>query len=280
MELPWEHMTVHPTDRCGRVRCEPGWRLARAWSQRLDDLDLWLVWAGRGTMQLRDGQRVELRPGVAIWMRPGGLYLAEQDPANRLGVTYLHFDLTDPATGRRPARLPAEVHELRDVAYADGVMRRVVELLRPHRSGVRDDTPAAWVTAEMLLRGFLMDLDAGAGRARLRAAAGTAAHHRKLVMSIAAAIRENPGEVESVGELARQAGYSTDHFTRIFRQVLGQNPRDYIVEQRLVRARQLLSESSLTVTQIADALGYESVYFFSRQFKEKTGRSPSAYRRA
>jgi AraC-like DNA-binding protein len=53
---------------------------------------------------------------------------------------------------------------------------------------------------------------------------------------------------------------------------------DFIVEARLNRARQLLLESTLSVSQIADELGYEDVFFFSRQFKERTGRTPTEYR--
>jgi AraC family transcriptional regulator of arabinose operon len=40
-----------------------------------------------------------------------------------------------------------------------------------------------------------------------------------------------------------------------------------------------LRESELTVTEVADALGYQNVYFFSRQFKEKLGVPPSQHRR-
>ncbi len=72
MALNWDTLSVQLAKGCGRVRCEPGWRLARRWSQRLTDLDLWFVWAGRGMMEMRDGRRLELRPGVALWMRPAG----------------------------------------------------------------------------------------------------------------------------------------------------------------------------------------------------------------
>jgi len=252
--------------------------LDRRWSQVLGDLDLWLVWAGRGAMPLAEGQRVELRPGVVLWMRPNRLYLAEQDVSNRLGVTFIHFDLVDDRTGKRPVDLPGELHELVDVPYGDAVARRVVELLRA--AGGQTEGAAAHEAARTLLRGLLMDLDGGAGRRDAAEAAGTAGHHRALVMQVAARIQESPGEAVSVADLARAVGYSPDHFTRIFRQVLGQSPQAYIVQERIHRARQLLTESSLTVTQIAAALGYESVYFFSRQFKQKTGVSPSQYRQS
>ena len=44
------------------------------------------------------------------------------------------------------------------------------------------------------------------------------------------------------------------------------------------RARQLLAETGLTISQIAEALGFRDVFFFSRQFTQRTGQTPSAYR--
>jgi len=48
---------------------------------------------------------------------------------------------------------------------------------------------------------------------------------------------------------------------------------------RLERAVTLLRESSQTISQISDALGYRDVGFFSRQFKQKMGFSPAMFRK-
>jgi AraC family transcriptional regulator of arabinose operon len=53
----------------------------------------------------------------------------------------------------------------------------------------------------------------------------------------------------------------------------------FAIRQRVQRAQQLLRGSSMQISEIADALGYVDVYFFSRQFKQATGVSPSTYRR-
>ena len=45
------------------------------------------------------------------------------------------------------------------------------------------------------------------------------------------------------------------------------------------RARLLLAESSLSVGMIAEALGFRDVFFFSRQFRQRTGLTPTAYRK-
>jgi len=58
----------------------------------------------------------------------------------------------------------------------------------------------------------------------------------------------------------------------------GQSPKEFMIKQRMGRALALLRESSHTVTQIADLLGYQDLGFFSRQFKENIGISPDHIR--
>jgi len=60
--------------------------------------------------------------------------------------------------------------------------------------------------------------------------------------------------------------------------VTGETPKDYMIRARLERAATLLRESSQTIGQIADALGYRDAGFFSRQFKQKLGFSPARFR--
>jgi len=270
MALDWPSVRL-TLGRTFRVRCEPGWRLDRAWSATLNDMDLWYVWAGRGVMRLRDRQ-VDLRPGVCIWARPGGLYLADQDPRDRLGVNAVHFDLLNRRTGRRASdkQLPGEVHELIDASYGEAVTRRIVDLAQ--QGDRRREAAGA------LLRGVLIDLETRRDHGVGRTMSATERHYRKVIAAVASRIAASPHDVPNIEQLAAEAAYSVDHFSRVFRKVTGQSPRDYIVAARLHRARQLLVESSMTVSQIADVLGYRDVFFFSRQFKQKVGCAPSDYR--
>ena len=253
----------------GRVRCEPGWHLGAGWARGLADFDLWFVWAGQGRMWI-DGNERELRPGTTVWMRPGRRYEAEQDPADRLGVNYVHFELRGPRGLPLSAFTPPfEYWATRQVEYVDTVMRRVIALA--------GEPGGKAVTAE-LLGALLLDLvrEEAAGAAE---ETGIDRHYRDLVQQVAAQIRENPGRAGSVGELARAAGYSVDHFSRIFLKITGMRPQDYAIQARMERARGLLAESDLTIGMIAEALGFEDIFFFSRQFRQRTGQTPTAFRR-
>ena len=83
-----------------------------------------------------------------------------------------------------------------------------------------------------------------------------------------------------VARLARMAGLSTFHFIRGFRQATGSTPHQYLRERRIARARELLIQTPLPVTEICDAVGFQSLGSFSALFRRLTGESPAAFRAA
>ena len=92
-------------------------------------------------------------------------------------------------------------------------------------------------------------------------------------------IRENPGQLFSIESLAERFHCSTDHFSRLFRQIVGVTPKEFCIRARMERAQTLLRESAMSIEQIASGLGYADVFFFSRQFKQRTGSSPLRWRK-
>jgi AraC-like DNA-binding protein len=270
MEISGQPCLLRP-GHAGRVRCEPGWHLGPDWARQLADYDLWFVWAGRGLMRV-GGREIQLVPGVCVWMRPGGHYEAEQDAKDRLGVNFVHFQLLRPG-GRLPLsdfQPPFEEMRTRQPDFADTLLRRVIELRAE---------PAAGKAAAALLGALLMELEREHTTENGRQAPGLDRHHRDLILRTAARIRESPAHAPSVAGLARTAGYSADHFSRVFLKVTGVRPQDYIVNARIERARQLLAESDLTIGMVADALGFQDIFFFSRQFRQRTGQTPTEFRR-
>ena len=95
------------------------------------------------------------------------------------------------------------------------------------------------------------------------------------VDEVARQIRQDPSRDWTVTEMARRAALSRAQFTRRFVAQLGMSPAQYLIQSRIDRAHQLLTDSGMTVTQTAAALGYTDVPYFSRQYKQRTGRSPS-----
>ena len=83
----------------------------------------------------------------------------------------------------------------------------------------------------------------------------------------------------SNGALAKLMGFSEVHFRKQFTQLYGMPPHRYILELRIRRAKQLLSDGILPVSAIAEQCGFSSVYHFSRAFKTRVGIAPTEYTR-
>jgi AraC-like DNA-binding protein len=80
-------------------------------------------------------------------------------------------------------------------------------------------------------------------------------------------------------ELAKLCGLSERHFFRRFKKATGLSPISWLKMQRISLAQSKLLESGHSIKQIADQVGYNDVFFFSRDFKRHTGTCPSQYRR-
>jgi AraC-like DNA-binding protein len=91
--------------------------------------------------------------------------------------------------------------------------------------------------------------------------------------------RETPAAVTTISEIARDLGVSRSHFDREFTQQTGQAPKQFLIKCKMIEARRYLESSHLRVGEIAEALGYKDIYFFSRQFKQLIGKSPLQYRK-
>lgn len=78
----------------------------------------------------------------------------------------------------------------------------------------------------------------------------------------------------TLGQLAIQVGLSKRQLERLFRQYLKCTPARYYIELRLKRARMLLEQTSMPVTDVAIACGFVSASHFSRCYREFFGKSP------
>lgn len=93
-------------------------------------------------------------------------------------------------------------------------------------------------------------------------------------------ISENYTDITlSVTELAEKAQMSEVHFRRLFRKVHQVSPQEYITALRVNHAKERLQFSDGTMEEIARACGFPDPGYFSRVFKQKTGFTPSEYRK-
>lgn len=90
---------------------------------------------------------------------------------------------------------------------------------------------------------------------------------------------ERYSEPMSLADIAKSAILSRFHFCRVFREATGVSPGRFLSAVRIYQARRLLASSTMSVTEISLAVGYNSLGSFTNHFTDSVGISPSRFRR-
>lgn len=91
-------------------------------------------------------------------------------------------------------------------------------------------------------------------------------------------VGDNLSREISLDEMAHAAGMSLFHFSREFRKSVGTSPHQYLMKQRVERAKELLARSSLSILDVSLECGFKDASHFSRVFRSVVGETPRAYR--
>jgi AraC family transcriptional regulator len=91
-------------------------------------------------------------------------------------------------------------------------------------------------------------------------------------------VRAKMEEDLSLDEMAQSVGLSTAHFARMFRKSMGQTPHQFVLHQRLARAKAMLRAPDARVLDVALSCGFKTQQHFSQAFRGVWGVSPTEYR--
>jgi signal transduction histidine kinase/DNA-binding response OmpR family regulator/ligand-binding sensor domain-containing protein len=101
----------------------------------------------------------------------------------------------------------------------------------------------------------------------------------KLVQNALQSVEKNMDNTEySVDDLSADIGLSRSQLYRKLQSITGKSPNEFIQLVRLKRAAQLLMDSQYNISEIADFVGYNTIKYFNKHFKEEFGMTPSRYR--
>lgn len=147
-----------------------------------------------------------------------------------------------------------------------GLVAQIIELARMRPPGV--GRMVAGVLGNLLARLEVVHrLGNGADR------------QRRLVQEARMMLVDPSHDRYALQTLAGELGVGYSWFRRSFRDQTGLAPHQFRLNQRLVRAQQMLADTALPVARIASELGFSSQAYFARLFRRKTGLSPSVWRR-
>jgi len=101
----------------------------------------------------------------------------------------------------------------------------------------------------------------------------------EIIQKACLIIRDNPSKNLNIEDLARDLNVNYSLFRKAFKKYTGLSPMQYHTSLRMKQAVYLLTSSEMSVKEISFTLGFCSVFYFSKLFKEKTGKTPSEYRK-
>lgn len=286
MRLDWNHLTVNLVN-CGYSLWPAGVSHVWTWDNRvIPDNDLWIFDTGCCFMEMRGG-KTRLKENSIIWMRPGHFYNVCQELDNPIGHVYIHFNLIKP-DGSRYFPSVDEIPETFDCfnyaqwyAMAKNLVNithigKSVEENKPILPSVYSAVDNAMVVSAML-KAMLMGIDFSdlfSSRSEGHAGAGN-----RIALEAAQFLEENSNLFLPIQTVSKHFSLSRNRFTKVFTDFWHIPPQEYLIGQRIHKARRLLLETDWTLSEIAAALGYSDHFFFARQFKERTGISPGVFRK-
>ncbi len=209
---------------------------------------------GPGDVYLAPGRRRHAygsgadRPWVKYWFNLSGPLVEGLIHIYRLEESF-YF----PAAAEAGAIIKSTVEALRDLGNRDGTelvsdgFTRLIRALARHPAAAAAEAPPLRAEAEKM-RAYLLE------------------HLR--------------GDIPPVAELGGRIKRSGVQAGRIFKQSFGVPPHQFLLDRKMLAARELLSHSQHSVKEIAAWLGFADEFYFSRLFKRKTGLAPSDWRAA
>lgn len=103
---------------------------------------------------------------------------------------------------------------------------------------------------------------------------------KELVEGITKYLNENYVQDISLYTLSKNMYLSPVYISKIFKEVMGDSPINYLIQIRLSKAKELLENSKLSIKNIAKMVGYDDPYYFSKLYKKYYGISPNKTRKA
>lgn len=223
------------------------------------------VIAGKGLLKI-SGHATPVKSGDLFFLQPETMvegYSDSRDPIQYSLILFSCMQLSKPIDGwsvKRPIfPMQGKLALVDDRTSVEGLIQQLLELSWHFR--LQERHTIHYILSKLLL---LM----GKSRPEQQQTVG--------MDQVLAYMNENYQKDLQVSQLAEMAGFSPNHFTKTFKNQMGSTPTEYLLQQRITKAKQLLV-SSMKAKRVAEQVGYKDEHYFSRVFKKAEGVAPTLY---
>ncbi|WP_086739202.1 helix-turn-helix domain-containing protein [Erythrobacter colymbi] len=180
-----------------------------------------------------------------------------------------------------------------ELALGDDFRRGAVEFIDPQNAAapglasiarravlLKDELPTNRLLADSVGFAVAAELLHSWSNVDRRQAQRRIPHHpqREKMRQVADYIEANLFGPFALSELSAVSGLSLPHFMRVFKAEFGMPPYRWIIERKIARAKSLIRDKPISLTDLAHLLEFSSLQHFSAAFKKSCGMSPSEYR--
>ena len=210
---------------------------------------------GEGRYVFDDGTALSVRAGEIIFLPQGSSYRVENANGDCWAINFESPDLVNAAP---------EVFAVRDRAGQFRAFQKAEECFRAKKPGYRFRCHA--LLCEILYQAVHEAGEGYADRAKF-----------ERIAPAVSAIHEGYTDALSIEALAGACGITPEYFRALFKKEFGISPLKYVNRLRLSRAEELLGTGLYSVTEAARLSGFSDLSRFSREFKQYSGLSPTAF---
>lgn len=230
--------------------------------------DLLLIFKTPAVVETKDAQ-INVFPDSALLYRVGEPqhYKACADSFTN---HWIHMDCGESDKLHEQTGMPfGEVVKLTNSAEAEDIMRMLV---REELSSL----PSKEACIDLLIRMLLIKLG---DNSRAQIPREAQSPYYSALMEIRTEIYSNPGRFYCIEQLAASANLSPSYFQRLYSRQFSVSCYEDMLTARIRTAKRYLKDTGMSVREIALGCGYENDVVFMRRFKQRTGLTPSEYRR-
>lgn len=233
----------------------------------LQEYQLIYVLNGKGQFESKACQKTGLESGDIVILFPGMWHRYKPDPSTYWQTTWIGFD------GELARKLvPRSGLSPEEPLISVGYHQSILEIYNSIIDVSRSEFPGF----QQILSGDVLKL-LGWIHAIYKRAEFKELQIDSLMLEAKVLLRKPKKQLEQV---ARELNLGYSKFRKLFKDYTGLSPGQYRLQSMIKKAEVLLNDDQHNIQEICDLLGFESTQYFSRVFRNKTGKTPGTYRKS